>query len=111
MKKETLMSKDYLDPKICNVVEKWYLNMPMIFQNTSGLDLEEIVADYEVDYYEGNVIEEMKLTDIEIYSIVKNWYDDLISNDRSRIFNEEDIELNDYCTYCIVHLKINGHKI
>lgn len=108
MKKETLISKDYLDPKICNVVEKWYLSMPMIFQNTSGLDLEEIVVDYENDYYEGNVIQEEKLTEIEIYSIVKNWYDDLISNGRSRIFNEQDIELNDYCTYCIVHQKLNS---
>lgn len=108
MKKETLISKDYLDPKICNVVEKWYLSMPMIFQNTSGLDLEEIVVDYENDYYEGNVIQEEKLTEIEIYSIVKNWYYDLISNGRSRIFNEQDIELNDYCTYCIVHKKLNS---
>jgi hypothetical protein len=89
--------------QVRSVVENWYLSMPLIFQSQSGLDLEEIVTDdYQLDYYEGNAIEDLKLEPLTIISIVSEWYkvhylQDEQYDGNGLIYNEDDIELDEFC--------------
>lgn len=90
--------------QVRSVVENWYLeHTPLIFQSESGLDLEEIVTDdYQLDYYEGNAIEDLKLNIVTISAIVSEWYkvhylQDQQYDGNGLIYNEDEIELDDFC--------------
>jgi hypothetical protein len=89
--------------QVRSVVENWYLSIPTIFQSESGLDLEEIVTDdYQLDYYEGNAIKDLKLEPVTIISIVSEWYkvhylQDEQYDGNGVICNEDDVELDEFC--------------
>ena len=84
--------------QVRSVVENWYLSIPTIFQSESGLDLEEFLTDhYQLDYYEGNAIEDLKLEPLTITSIVSEWYkvhylQDEQYDGNGLIYNEDDVE-------------------
>jgi hypothetical protein len=93
--------------EVRSVVENWYLSTPTIFQSESGLDLEEIVTnDYQLDYYEGNAIKDLKkdlnFEPLTIISIVSEWYkvhylQDKEYDGNGLIYNEDDVELDEFC--------------
>jgi hypothetical protein len=97
--------------QVRSVVENWYNNgLPDIFQSESGLDLEEIVTDdYQLDYYEGNAIEDLQLDLITTLQIVLEWYQVNYLQDEQYegnglIYNEEDIELDAFCDNLIENI-------
>lgn len=97
--------------QVRSVVENWYLKYtPLIFQSESGLDLEEIVTgNYESDYYEGNAIKDLKLDLLTISQIVSQWYSvnylqDEQYDGNGSIYNEDNIELDDFCENHIEHI-------
>ena len=89
--------------QVRSVVEHWYLSLPEIFQSENGLDLDEIVTgNYELDYYEGNCIEDLNLDLITILHIVLEWYEIHYLEDAEYdgfgiICNEDDVELDEFC--------------
>jgi hypothetical protein len=93
--------------QVRSVVEHWYLSIPEIFQSENGWDLEEIVTGiYELDYYEGNCIDDLNLDLITILHIVLEWYEIHYLNDAEYdrfgvICNEDDLQLNEFCAYLL----------
>jgi hypothetical protein len=90
--------------QVRSIVENWYLNgLPDIFQTESGLDLEEVVTyDYQLDYYDGNAIEDLQLNKKEVLEIVLDWYLNNYLKDEEYdgnglIYNEDDVELDEFC--------------
>jgi hypothetical protein len=91
--------------EIENVVNSWYLNvMPIIFQNKNGIEIDEIIEDEAYDMYERNLIKELDLSLQDVIELIAYWYEDI--NDGGRLYaNDNEIELNDYCTYKLVQMK------
>jgi hypothetical protein len=93
--------------QVRSVVENWYLSIPEIFQSEGGLDLDEIVTgNYELDYYEGNCIEDLNLDLITILHIVLDWYEihylqDAEYDGFGNIYNHDDVELHEFCANLI----------
>jgi|688.fasta_scaffold745062_2 hypothetical protein len=117
--KKTPIKKVELDySQVKSIVENWYLSIPLIFQSESGLDLEEIVTgDYDIDYYDGNAIEDLKLDPVSILIIVYNWYlvhylkeNEYCANQNGLICNEDDIELDKFCYSEILNITSNNIK-
>jgi hypothetical protein len=97
--------------QVRSIVENWYINeLPDNFQSESGLDLEEIVTDdYQLDYYEGNAIEDLKLDNITILSIVHEWYtihylQDQQYDGNGVIYSDDDVELDEFCVKHIFNI-------
>jgi hypothetical protein len=116
MKKTPIKKLELNYSQVRSIVENWYLSMPLIFESESGLDLEEIVTgDYQLDYYDGNAIEDLKLEPLTILTIVKDWYlvhylkDDEYDGD-GIICNEDDIELDEFCDSEILDITLNNIK-
>ena len=116
MKKTPIKKLELNYSQVRSIVENWYLSMPLIFESESGLDLEEIVTgDYQLDYYDGNAIEDLKLEPLTILKIVKDWYlvhylkDDEYDGD-GIICNEDDIELDEFCDSEILDITLNNIK-
>lgn len=103
MENSVIKKLDLNYSQVRSVVENWYLSIPTIFQSESGLDLEEIVTnDYQLDYDEGNAIEDLKLEPLTITSIVSEWYkvhylQDEQYDGNGLIYNEDDVELDEFC--------------
>jgi len=91
--------------EIENVVNSWYLNdMPIIFQNKNGIEIDEIIEDEAYDMYERNLIKEFDLSLQDVIELIAYWYE--LFNDGGRLYaNDNKIELNDYCTYKLVQMK------
>ena len=116
MKKTTIKKLELNYSQVRSIVENWYLSIPLIFESESGLDLEEIVTgDYDINYYNGNAIEDLKLEAITILRIVKDWYlvhylkDDEYDGN-GLICNEDDIELDEFCDFKILDITLNNKE-
>lgn len=90
--------------QVRSVVENWYLSIPEIFQSENRLDLNEIVTgNYELDYYDGNCIDDLGLDLITTLEVVLEWYRIHYIHDEEYggnglIYNENDIELDGFIT-------------
>jgi hypothetical protein len=101
-----LTDKNLTISQVFNVVDYWYGSYRAkgigVIQSTNGLDLEEIVQDTDNPFwYEGNVIEEYKLNEEEVLTLVSFWYNEIYLNEEaSEIYNFEfgliETELNVY---------------
>lgn len=115
---EKILSKDYIlknehlfdhlsVSEIENVVNSWYLNdMPIIFQNKNGIEIDEIIENDEYDMHERNLIKELDLSRLDVIGLIAYWYEFI--NDGGRLYTDvgnDEIELNDYCTYKLVQTK------
>jgi len=97
--------------QVRSIVENWYINeLPDNFQSESGLDLEEIVTDdYQLDYYEGNAIEDLKLDLITTLQVVLEWYQVNYLQDEQYegngvIYSDDDVELDEFCVKHIFNI-------
>jgi len=114
MKNTTIKKLELNYSQVRSIVENWYLSIPLIFQTDNGLDLEEIVTgDYDIDYYNGNAIEDLKLEPLTIIKIVNDWYlfhylQDEEYDGNGIICNEDDIELDEFCYSEILDITLNN---
>jgi hypothetical protein len=98
MKSELLKSIIEDEAKLWNVVTRWYLSTPEIFQDDEGLDLEEIAdtSSLEDFHYDGDVIEELGLTESETLELVLHWYKKVYDGEKT-IHNEDGTSLWTFC--------------
>jgi hypothetical protein len=89
--------------QVRSVVENWYLSIPEIFKSSeNSLELDEIVTgNYELDYYDGNCIDDFNLDLITTLRIVMEWYNVHYLKDEEYdgfgvICNENDVELDEF---------------
>ena len=114
MKNTTIKKLELNYSQVRSIVENWYLSIPLIFQTDNGLDLEEIVTgDYDIDYYNGNAIEDLKLEPLTILTIINDWYLVHYLNDdeydgNGIICNEDYIELDEFCYSEILDITLNN---
>lgn len=102
-----LTDKNLTISQVFNVVDNWYASYRAkgigVIQSTCGVDLEEIL--YNTDnpfYYDGNVIEEYKLSEEEVLTLVSFWYNEIYLNEEtSEIYHlefgliETELDVND----------------
>ena len=106
---------DLSQKKVRNIIEKWYLTADYndgvgIIQSEGGVDLEEIITDYE-DYYEGDVIKELNIPKEIIYNIIEWWYYEIcIPFEGITLFTEKDLELDDYINE-VIFKKLKKQKV
>jgi hypothetical protein len=88
-----LTDKNLTISQVFNVVDYWYGSYRGkgigVIQSTAGFDLEEIVQDTDIPFwYDGNVIEEYKLSEEEVLTLVLFWYDEIYLNEeQSEMYN------------------------
>jgi hypothetical protein len=98
MKSELLKSIIKDEAKLWNVVTRWYLSTPEIFQDDAGLDLEELAdtSSLEDFHYDGDIIEELGLTEYETLKLVLHWYKKVYDGEKT-IHNEDGTSLWTFC--------------
>ena len=111
-----LTDKNLTISQVINVVDNWYASYRAkkigIIQSTCGFDLEEILYNTVTPfYYEGDVIEEYKLNDEEVLTLVQFWYNEIYLNEEaSEIYNFQfgliETELNIYDLKIVFSQKI-----
>jgi hypothetical protein len=77
-----LTEKNLTISQVFNVVDNWYASYRAknigVIQSTCGVDLEEILYNSDSPfYYDGNVIEEYKLSEEEVLTLVSFWYNEI----------------------------------
>jgi uncharacterized protein (DUF433 family) len=112
---EKILSKDYKlkneslteilsVSEIDNVVNSWYLNgMPIVFQTKNGIEIDEIIENDAYDMYERNLIKEFDLSLKDVIELIAYWYEVIYDGDKLYA-GDQQIELNDYCTYKLVQM-------
>lgn len=95
--------------QVRSVVENWYLSIPEIFKNKSALELDEIVTgNYELDYYDGDCINDFNLDLITTLQIVLEWYNVHYLNDEEYdgdglIVSQDDVELDEFIAILLMN--------
>ena len=88
-----LTDKNLTISQVINVVDNWYASYRGkrigVIQSSCGVDLEEILYNCVTPfYYDGDVIEEYKLSEEEVLTLVSFWYNEIYLNEEaSEIYN------------------------
>jgi hypothetical protein len=92
--------------EIENVVLLWYTRSTgMVFITNYGREIDEIIEDDGDFKDDQNVIENYDLSQIDVYYLIKYWYETIYVG-RDKLYAKDFIELNDFCTYKMVQIKL-----
>ena len=114
MKKVT--EKVFLEDKLSiseieSVVYLWYTSRtPIIFMTNNGQELDELIEEDADFIFDEKVIEKHNLSENEIYYLLNYWYRTIYWRESKKLYidviDNVKIELNDFCTYKMVQMKL-----